>query len=503
MKEATELKDLTPSRKEYGLFIDGETRTSSSGKTFNTINPFDNKVLASVASAEEDDVDRAIEAAQRAFEVGPWPRMDASERGRLLCAVGAALRDRIAFFATVETLDNGKPLTESREDVLMAADCFEYYGGMATKISGQTIPVPGNYFAFTRHEPLGVVGQITPWNFPILMAAWKVAPALAVGNTVIIKPASYTPLTTILLAELLTELGLPAGTINVVTGAGQTVGRRIVESPHVRKVAFTGSTDTGKDIARMGANVVRMVSLELGGKSPLIVAEDADLEVAIRNGLFGIFFAQGENCSATSRILVHRSYYDEFVQEFQSRSQKIRLGNGLDESTQMGPLISPEQLETVEGYISSGVQEGASLVAGGERPTSSGLASGNFLTPTVFADVPLESRIWREEIFGPVVVIRPFVTDDEAIDAANGSNYGLAASIMTQSIERALRFSERLRAGYVWVNCNNLSPNEAPFGGFKESGVGRELGTYGLELYTEVKSVCIAKSGSDFDWYGV
>lgn len=494
--------DNVITRGDYGLFIDGESIPSASGGTFESVNPFDNSHLANVASADAQDVNRAINSAVRAFEKGPWPQVDANERGRLLREVGSALRERAAFFATIETLDNGKPIAEAREDVSMAADCFDYYGGLATKVCGQTIPIPGNYLAFTKHEPVGVVGQITPWNFPILMAAWKIAPALAVGNTVVIKPASYTPLSTILLGELLGELGLPSGAVNVVTGSGGVVGRAIVESPLVRKVAFTGSTETGRSIVQLGADVVRMVSLELGGKSPLIVAEDGDLEVAIRNGLFGIYFAQGENCSATSRILVHQSKYDDFVQEFQARSQKIRLGNGLDDSTQMGPLVSRLQLETVERYVESGVEDGATLVAGGTRPGSDELAKGNFLTPTVFADVPLQSRIWREEIFGPVVVIRPFATDAEAIELANDSPYGLASAVITENIERALFFADELKAGYVWINCNNLSPNEAPFGGYKDSGIGRELGTYALQLYTEVKSVCIAKSSRDFDWYG-
>jgi betaine-aldehyde dehydrogenase len=489
-------------KESYDLWIGGEPRPARSGGVFNTCNPYNNEPIASVANGNAQDVLAAVDEAERAHRSGRWSGLSAGERGQALMRVGWNLRQRLAEFATVETLDNGKPLRESEGDVLAAADCFEYYGGMATKILGQVTPVPGPYFSFTRHEPVGVVGQITPWNFPVLMAAWKLAPALAVGNTVVLKPSPLTPLTTLMLAELMGDAGIPSGVVNVVTGEGTAAGEAIVDDPRVRKIAFTGSTRTGRAIVERGSSVVRMVSLELGGKSPMIVFDDADLEAAVRNALFGIFFAQGENCTATSRVLVQQGVYEHFVEAFVDQAKRIVVGNGLDTASQMGPLISPAQLAAVEAHVERGRTSGARLALGGVRPADPDLKRGNFLLPTVFAEVPVESGIWREEIFGPVVSLRSFENEAEGVALANDTTYGLAAAVFTRDIERALRAASALEAGYVWINCNNLSPSESPFGGFKDSGVGRELGTYAMDLYTEVKSVCVSLDGSTFDWYG-
>jgi acyl-CoA reductase-like NAD-dependent aldehyde dehydrogenase len=472
------------------LLINNEWRASSSGKTMEVINPATEAVIAEVAAAEAKDVDAAVSAARAALD-GPWGKLSARERGRLVRKLADRLLERADEIARLETLHNGKPISESRQiEIPAAAECFEYYSGWADKVMGETIPVKGNHLTYTLREPIGVVAAIVPWNFPLLLAAWKVAPALACGNTVILKPASQTPLTALALGEVALEVGLPPGVLNVITGPGAKVGQAIVEHPGIDKIAFTGDTNTGKSIMRSAADTLKRITLELGGKSPNIVLADADLEAAIRGATIGIFYGKGEVCAAGSRLLVDRAIKNEFVDKLAARTKKMVPGDPMDPKTRFGAVASKKQLETVLKYIDTGRREGATLVAGGER-ADIGTGRGYFVQPTVFADVEPGMTIAREEIFGPVLAAIEFADIDEAIARANDSPYGLAAGVWTRDIKKAHHIARRLQAGTVWVNTYNVYDTAAPFGGYKQSGFGREMSAHALEHYTQIKSVWV------------
>jgi acyl-CoA reductase-like NAD-dependent aldehyde dehydrogenase len=472
------------------LFINNQWLSSSSGKTMAVVNPATEEVVADVPAADPGDVDAAVAAARAALE-GPWSKLSARERGRLVRKLGDRLMERADEVARLETLHNGKPISESRHiEIPAAAECFEYYGGWSDKVMGETIPVKGNHLTYTLREPVGVVAAIVPWNFPLLLAAWKVAPALACGNTVILKPASQTPLTALALGEIAIEAGLPPGVLNVITGPGSRVGQAIVEHPGIDKIAFTGDTTTGKSIMKSAADTLKKITLELGGKSPNIVLPDADIEAAIRGATIGIFYGKGEVCAAGSRLLVDRSIKDEFVDKLAARAKKMAPGDPMDPKTRFGAISSKKQLETVLGYIEAGKREGATLVAGGGR-ADIGTGKGYFVQPTVFTDVTPEMRISREEIFGPVLATIDFADIDEAIARANDSPYGLAAGVWTRDIKKAHYIARRLQAGTVWVNTYNVYDTAAPFGGYKQSGFGREMSAHAIEHYTQVKTVWV------------
>lgn len=473
------------------LWIGGQWRDALSGKTFAANNPATETELAQVAEADAADIDLAVEAAQKAFQEGAWPKMAAAERGRILWKIGELLMENADAIAQLETLNNGKPIFESRQvDVPAAAACFQYYAGWATKIHGDTIPVAGNYLNYTLREPLGVCGAIIPWNFPVLMAAWKLAPALACGNTVVLKPAEQTPLTALKLAEIFEKAGLPAGVVNIVPGFGPTAGAALVRHPGVAKIAFTGSTAVGKEIMRSCADTLKKVSLELGGKSPNIVFADADIDAAVRGAINGIFYGKGEVCAAGSRLLVEKSIHDQFLEKLAERANKLAVGDPMHPKTRVGALVSAEQMNKVLGYIEAGRSEGASVAAGGGRATV-GEGKGYFVKPTIFQGVTNTMTIAREEIFGPVLAAIPFADLDDAISTANHTMYGLAAAVWTRDVKKAHRAARALQAGTVWVNTYNILDTASPFGGYKMSGFGRELGQQALDLYTQTKSVWV------------
>ena len=472
------------------LFIGNEWREASGGRTIPVINPSTEEVIAEVAAAEQPDVDAAVAAARAALN-GPWSTWSARERGRIVWKIGEKLMERADEIARLETLHNGKPIFESRQiEVPAAAECFQYYAGWADKIHGETVPVKGNYLTYTLREPVGVVAAIVPWNFPLLLTSWKVAPALACGNTVIIKPATQTPLTAIALAEIAAEVGLPPGVLNVITGPGSSVGQALVAHPGIDKIAFTGDTSTGRQIMRGSSDTLKRITLELGGKSPNIVLPDADLDAAIRGATTGIFYGKGEVCAAGSRLLVDRSIKDAFVEKVAARAKKMTPGDPLDPKTRLGAIASKNQLETDLRYIEQAKREGAELVAGGGR-ADIGTGKGYFLQPTVFANVTPEMTIAREEIFGPVLATIEFGDVDEAIARANDSSYGLAAAVWTKDIKKAHDVARRLQAGTVWITPYNIYDTAAPFGGYKQSGFGREMSLHALEHYTQVKSVWV------------
>ena len=472
------------------LLIGGEWRDAEGGKTQPVVNPATEEVIAEVASASKSDVDAAVAAARAALG-GPWRKMSARERGRLLWRTGERLMEQIDDVARLETLHNGKPITESRHiEIPMAAECLQYFAGWADKLHGDTIPVKGNALVYTLREPLGVVAAIVPWNFPLLLAMWKVAPALAAGNTVVLKPASQTPLTAIAFGQIALDAGLPPGVLNVITGSGATVGQAIVEHPGVNKIAFTGDTATGRGVMRTAAETVKHLTLELGGKSPNIVFPDADLDAAVRGATIGIFYGKGEVCAAGSRLLVDRSIKDEFIAKVAERARKMVPGDPLDPKTRLGAISSKAQLERVLKYVDVAKTEGASLVAGGSR-ADIGTGKGYFMQPTVFAGVTPEMTIAREEIFGPVLAAIEFADVDEAIARANDSMYGLAAGVWTRDIKKAHYVASRLEAGTVWVNTYNVYDSAAPFGGYKQSGFGREMGQHALDFYTQSKTVWV------------
>jgi aldehyde dehydrogenase (NAD+) len=474
------------------MLIDGKWVESASGKTFDTLNPATGEVLARVAEGDREDVDRAARAARRAFDEGKWPRLAPTDRERIMLRIADLIEKHGDELAELETLDNGKALAESRNvDIPAAAATFRYYAGWITKISGETNPTDETFFNFTLREPVGVCGQIIPWNFPLLMAAWKLGPALACGNTSVLKPAEQTPLTSLRLGELLLEAGVPAGVVNIVPGFGETAGRAIVQHRLIDKVGFTGSTEVGKEIQREAAGTLKRVSLELGGKSPNIVFADADFDAASEGALTSVFFNQGQVCCAGTRLFVEQKVHDQFVDRLAKNAAGMAQGPGLDPATRVGPLVSQEQLERVTGYLEIGKKEGAKAVVGGERNTAKGLEKGYFVKPTVFTGVKNDMRIAREEIFGPVVSVLPFKDENDAVFQGNDTLYGLAAGVWTRDVSKAYRVARAIRAGTVWVNCYNVFDAVSPFGGYKESGYGRELGRYAIDLYTQVKSVWV------------
>ncbi|MEE8580499.1 MAG: aldehyde dehydrogenase family protein [Myxococcota bacterium] len=491
---STAVRDFLPEK--HGLLIAGRFEPAQSGETFAVENPANEETIAQVARGGAADVDAAVRAARRAFEEGPWTRLTPSERGQLIWRLADAIETHSEDFAQLECLDNGKPLAVARAaDVTLTIDHFRYYAGWATKLHGETIPISVPYapdttfLDYTLREPVGVVAQIIPWNFPLLMAAWKLGAALACGNTVVLKPAEQTPLSALLLGRLICEVGFPDGVVNIVTGFGDA-GAALANHEQVDKVAFTGSTEVGHEIVKASAGNLKRVSLELGGKSPSIVLDDADLESAAQGVADAIFFNHGQCCCAGSRIFAAPKIREELVERVSKIAEGIQLGDGFDPATAMGPMVSREQYDRVCGYIQSGSEEGARLHAGGaERPA--GLAKGYFVKPTVFTDVNRDMRMIREEIFGPVVTVQGFDQIEDAVAQGNDTRYGLAASVWTRDLKKAHRVAAGLQAGTVWINCHNIFDAAAPFGGYKHSGYGREMGVHALELYTQVKNVIV------------
>jgi phenylacetaldehyde dehydrogenase len=469
------------------MLIDGKWVDAVSGKTFPSYDPSTGKPMAQIAEGDKADVDLAVRSSRKAFDKGAWRKMSASERGRLIWRLRDLLEKNLEEFAQLESIDNGKPVSVARvADVPLAVDLFRYMAGWATKIEGNTIPIAGNYLAYTLREPVGVVAQIIPWNFPLLMAAWKLGPALAAGCCVILKPAEQTPLSALRLGELIQEAGFPEGVVNVVPGYGETAGAALAAHNDVDKVAFTGSTEVGKMIVKAAAGNLKKVSLELGGKSPNVIFKDADMKKAIPGAASAIFFNHGQCCCAGSRLYVEKGAFDEVVEGVADHAKKIQLGPGMDPNTQMGPLVSDEQLARVTGYLQSGLQEGAKAVVGGKRHGD----QGYFVEPTVLVNTNENMKCVKEEIFGPVVAAIPFEQTDDVVERANNNLYGLAAAVWTKDISKAHKMAADMCAGTVWINCYNVFDAAMPFGGYKESGWGREMGHDVLELYTETKAVC-------------
>jgi betaine-aldehyde dehydrogenase len=475
-----------------GLAIGGKRVPSADGKTAPVYEPATGEVLAQVAQATADDVDRAVKTAYARFTEGVWKQMRSRERGQILQRIANLIREKSEILAQIESRNGGKPISAARGEIGAVANTFEYYAGAVNKFHGQTIPVNANGTSMTFREPIGVCALIVPWNFPLVIAGWKIAPALAMGNTVIVKPASATPLSALALADLVLEAGLPEGVLNVITGSGSVAGTALVTHPLVRKISFTGSTEVGVGVMKQAADGIKRVSLELGGKSANVVFADADLDVCIESSLFSVYDNAGQDCCSRSRILVERPLYEEFVERFVNRTKAMRVGNPADEQTEMGPLITPQHRDSVLNYIHLGDSEGARRLCGGEVPASGDLARGNYLTPAVYDNVTSDMRIMQEEIFGPVVGIMPFDTEAEAIRFANDTPYGLSGSVWTRDIGRALRVARAIETGMLSINSSSSVHIEAPFGGFKQSGLGREQGMVALEHYSEYKSVFIA-----------
>ncbi|MGC9932578.1 aldehyde dehydrogenase family protein [Priestia aryabhattai] len=492
--DRTAVKTLT-----LNMYINGEWRKAEKQRP--TVNPATGEVIGYAAEGSAEDMKAAIEAAREAFDSGIWSETSASERAAILFKIADKLEEAKEELAALETMDNGKPYREAEADVEDAAACFRYYAGLITKPDGQTYSVPAPMQAMVIKEPIGVCGLIVPWNYPLLMSVWKIAPALAAGNTIVFKPSEVTPVTPTKLFEILESVGMPKGVANLVMGAGDTVGNTLIQDKRVDKISFTGGTVTGKHIMRQAAENVTKVSLELGGKSPNIIFADADFETAVDYALFGIFAGSGQICAAGSRILVEESIAERFIERFAERAQKIKVGNGMDQEIEMGPLVSEEHMKKVLKYIEIGKQEGACLVCGGNRITSSGLEKGFFVEPTVFSSVTSNMKIVQDEIFGPVVVIQTFKDEKEAIKLANDTEYGLAGSVFTNDGAKALRVIKKLRAGITWVNTYHFTFNEAPWGGYKQSGIGRGLGTFGLEEFQEVKQININLQVEPIGWF--
>ncbi len=482
------------------MYAGGEWMLATQGGTRVLHNPANGRAIARIAEATEADAETAIAAARKAFDDGPWRELSAADRAALLFKVADAIDAHRDEFMRIDTLNGGKPLRETEYDAVDAANCFRYYAGLATKPHGQTFDVPAPSQTFTVREPIGVCGQIIPWNYPLLMAVWKLAPALAAGNVCVLKPAELTPLSVIRLATIFEELEFPAGVVNVLTGAGATVGHAIAASSLVDKIAFTGGTKTGRSIMLDATTNLKKISLELGGKSPNVVFADADFETAVDYALFGIFANAGQVCSAGSRLVIERSLHARFVERLVERAQKIRVGDGFDRTTEMGPIISPVHRERVEAYIATGREEGARLLCGGNR-LGGALAGGNFIAPTIFDRTSRDMRIVQEEIFGPVLVVQTFDDEAQAVALANDTVYGLAGAVFTQDIAKAHRVIRKMRAGITWINTYHPTYNEAPWGGYKQSGIGRELGTYGYDAYTEVKQINVNLDVEPSGWF--
>lgn len=492
--DRTAVKTLT-----LNMYINGEWKKAEKQRP--TVNPATGEVIGYAAEGSIEDMKTAITAAREAFDSGIWSETSASERAANLFKIADKLEEGKEELAALETMDNGKPYREAEADVEDAAACFRYYAGLITKPNGQTYSVPAPMQAMVIKEPIGVCGLIVPWNYPLLMSVWKIAPALAAGNTIVFKPSEVTPVTSTKLFEILESVGLPKGVANLVMGAGDTVGNTLIQDKRVDKISFTGGTVTGKHIMRQAAENVTKVSLELGGKSPNVIFADADFETAVDYALFGIFAGSGQICAAGSRILVEESIAEKFIERFAERAQKIKVGNGMDQEIEMGPLVSEDHMKKVLKYIGIGKQEGARLVCGGNRITSSGLGKGFFVEPTVFSNVTSNMKIVQDEIFGPVVVIQTFKDEKEAIKLANDTEYGLAGSVFTNDGAKALRVIKKLRAGITWVNTYHFTFNEAPWGGYKQSGIGRGLGTFGLEEFQEVKQININLQVEPIGWF--
>jgi aldehyde dehydrogenase (NAD+) len=492
MATATTSKTRTvqrPQVKDQPMFIGGKWVDSVSGKTFSTVNPATGETICQVAEGDRADIDLAVKAARKSFEDGPWPRMSGAERGRLINKLADLVEQHKDELAALESLDNGKPINDAMTaDLPLTIKCYRYYAGWADKVHGKTIPVEGSYFCFTKHEPVGVVGQIIPWNFPLLMQAWKWGPALAMGCTVVLKPAEQTPLTALRVAALAQDAGIPDGVLNVVPGFGPTAGAALSSHMDVDKVAFTGEYTTGQLVMEAAAKSnLKRVSLELGGKSPNVVFADADLDAAVDGAYTGLFFNQGQCCCAGSRLFVEERVHDQFVERLVKKAKSQKVGDPFEADTTQGPQVSQEQCDRVMGFIESGKKEGAKLLTGGNRIGK----CGYFVEPTIFDGVKDEMKIAREEIFGPVMNILTFKDINEVIQRGNRTCFGLAAAVWTRDIQKAHRLANGLRAGTVWINCYDIFDAAAPFGGYKMSGIGRELGEYALEMYSEVKTVYV------------
>jgi betaine-aldehyde dehydrogenase len=482
----------------YQNYVNGQWVPSASGKTFPVYDPSTEEIIAQVAASESADVERAVKAARAAFDSGPWAKTTAQDRGRILFRLAEKVRQNTAMLAEIECRNTGKPIVEAEYDIADVATCFEYYGGLANKVMGNVMPVPANALSFTMREPVGVAGQIIPWNYPLMMAAWKLGPAIAAGCACILKPAEQTPLTALEFANWFEETGLPPGVVNIINGFGETCGAALVAHPGVDKIAFTGSATVGKIIVKSAADTLKRVTLELGGKSPNVFFADADWEAAVDGALFGVFINQGEVCSAGSRILVEKKIYSKFVEAMAEKAKRIKLGPPLERETKMGPLVSKEQYDRVSSYLDLGKKE-AKVAIGGGRPKQFG--KGYYVEPTIFYDVDNSARIAREEIFGPVASVIPFDDEGGAIRIANDTPYGLAAAVWTRDIFKAFRVVKSLRAGIVWVNHMQPTYVEAPWGGYKQSGFGRELGPWGLDEYLETKQVYVNLDETPIGWY--
>jgi aldehyde dehydrogenase (NAD+) len=484
-------KVARPKIQQTDCFIGGKWVPAASGKTFDTINPATEEVICKVAEGDKADVDAAVDAAREAFDNGPWRTMDARDRGALMYKLADLIEEEAEELAALETLDNGKPISDSRAaDIPLVIDCLRYYAGWADKIQGKTIPIRGDYFCYTRREPVGVVGQIIPWNFPALMVAWKWGPALAAGCTIVMKPAEQTPLTCLRMARLAQKAGIPDGVINVVPGYGPTAGASLVAHPGVDKIAFTGEGTTAKIIQKAAAETMKRLTFELGGKSPNVIFADANLDAAVEGAHFALYFNQGQCCCAGSRLYVEQKVYDEVIDRIADKNKNRKVGDPFDPETQQGPQVDQAQFDKIMKYVDIGKQDGASCVTGGKRVGT----KGYFVEPTLFSNVTDDMRIAREEIFGPVMSVLKFKGVDEIIKRANDSNFGLAAAVWTRDIAKAHRYAKEVRAGTVWINCYDVFDAAAPFGGFKQSGLGRELGEAGLDNYTESKTVTVSLS---------
>jgi betaine-aldehyde dehydrogenase len=482
------------------MYVGGRWKLAAGGGVREIFNPADGRRIASVADGAQADAEEAIRSARAAFDDGPWRSMTAADRAALLFKVADRIDECRLEFTRMDTLNNGKPLREAEYDAIDAANCFRYYAGLATKPHGQSFDVPAPSQSFTVREPIGVCGQIVPWNYPLLMGVWKLAPALAAGNTCVLKPSELTPLSTLRLAAIFEELEFPPGVVNIVLGTGAAVGHPLAASHLVDKIAFTGGTATGRSIMQAATSNLKKISLELGGKSPNVVFADADFDTAVDYALFGIYANAGQVCSAGSRLIVERSLHDRFVERLVERAGKIRVGDGFDPQTEMGPIISPLHRERVESYIAVGKDEGAQLLCGGNR-LEGALAGGNFIAPTIFDRTERHMRIVQEEIFGPVLVVQTFEDEAQAVELANDTVYGLAGAVFTQDVAKAHRVIRKLRAGITWINTYHPTYNEAPWGGYKQSGIGRELGTYGYDAYTEVKQINVNLDVAPSGWF--